>query len=320
MIEVMPKLSICCLAYNHEFFIRKCLDGFMMQKTDFPFEVLIHDDASTDNTPQIIREYQSKYPDIIKPIFQKENQYSKGIWITGIHQLPRAKGKYIAFCEGDDYWTDPYKLQKQVDFLETHPDYSLCCHRYQVFDKEENSLISEVDIYQTLLAENPEGVSFNLEDNFLKYWLTKVFTTVIRRKYINLDVLSKFEHPRDVHLFYYILKSGKGFCMNFVGGVYNKHFGGVYSKTTDKESVNYQVFKDLYKRNLNDGILKKVYRANLLHIINADVLNHEIRLTSSLQKALEPVFIGDGVKTSLLAVCRIFRDRLWRIKNAMNII
>jgi len=120
-----PLVSICCLAYNHEPYIRQCLDGFLMQRTMFSIEVLIHDDASTDRTSEIIREYEVKYPDIIKPIYQKENQYSKGIGVTHVFQFPRAKGKYIAMCEGDDYWIDPLKLQKQVDFLEDNPDYGL---------------------------------------------------------------------------------------------------------------------------------------------------------------------------------------------------
>lgn len=119
----VPLVSICCAAYNHEPYIRQCLDGFVMQRTTFPFEVLIHDDASTDKTADIIREYEKKYPDIIKPIYQKENQYSKGGKISLRFNIPRAKGKYIAFCEGDDYWIDPLKLQKQVDFLEANPDY-----------------------------------------------------------------------------------------------------------------------------------------------------------------------------------------------------
>lgn len=118
-------VSVCCITYNHEPYIRQCLDGFMMQKTTFPFEVLIHDDASTDGTADIIREYEIKYPDIVKPIYQKENQYSKGIAISRTYNYPRAKGKYIALCEGDDYWIDPLKLQKQVDFLEKHPEYVL---------------------------------------------------------------------------------------------------------------------------------------------------------------------------------------------------
>jgi glycosyltransferase involved in cell wall biosynthesis len=114
------KVSILCLTYNHQSFIKHCIDGFLMQKCNFNFEVLIHDDASTDKTAKFINEYKNKFPEIIKPIYQLENQYSKGIKPTFTFNLPRAKGKYIAFCEGDDYWTDPYKLQKQVDFLEAN--------------------------------------------------------------------------------------------------------------------------------------------------------------------------------------------------------
>ena len=122
------KVSILCLAYNHANFIRKCLDGFVMQKTNFPFEVIIHDDASTDGTADIIREYAEKYPDIIKPILQTENQWSRGINIWKTHMWPRISGEYVAVCDGDDYWTDPKKLQRQVDFLDRHLDYSMCFH------------------------------------------------------------------------------------------------------------------------------------------------------------------------------------------------
>ena len=122
----MPMVSICCITYNHENYIKKALDGFLMQKTNFAFEILINDDASTDGTTNIIRSYESKYPDMIKPIYQIENQYSKGIRsIYGFFNFPRAKGKYIAMCEGDDYWIDPNKLQTQVDFLENNEDYGL---------------------------------------------------------------------------------------------------------------------------------------------------------------------------------------------------
>lgn len=120
------KVSVICNVYNHEKYIRDALDGFISQKTDFLFEVLIHDDASTDRSADIIREYQKKYPQIIKPVFQTQNQYSRGGGITRRFQLPRAQGKYLAMCEGDDYWTDPMKLQKQFDFMECHPDYSMC--------------------------------------------------------------------------------------------------------------------------------------------------------------------------------------------------
>ena len=116
-----PIVSICCLTYNHESYIRQCLDGFLMQQCDFDFEVLIHDDASTDGTQKIIKEYHEKFPHIIKPIFQKENQYSKGVGVNRVYNFSRAIGKYIALCEGDDYWTDPLKLQKQVKILDNNP-------------------------------------------------------------------------------------------------------------------------------------------------------------------------------------------------------
>lgn len=121
-------VSICCTAYNHEKYISDAIDSFLMQKTNFEFEILIHDDASTDKTAEIIREYEKKYPSIIKPIYQIENKYSKGIEIVYTYNFTRAKGKYIAMCEGDDYWIDPYKLQKQFEYMENNPECSLCVH------------------------------------------------------------------------------------------------------------------------------------------------------------------------------------------------
>lgn len=129
--EVM--VSICCITYNQQPYIRDALEGFLSQKTDFPWELLIHDDASTDGTAQIIREYADRYPDRIFPILQMVNQYSQGLTnISGTFNFPRARGRYIAMCEGDDYWTDPEKLEKQVAFMEAHPDCSLCFHSARV--------------------------------------------------------------------------------------------------------------------------------------------------------------------------------------------
>lgn len=119
-------VSIRCTTYNHAQYIRQCLDGFVMQKTNFRFEAIVHDDASTDGTDKIILEYAEKYPSIIIPVIEEENQYSKGNGSVTRIVESYMRGKYIAFCEGDDYWTDPYKLQKQVDFLEAHPDYGMC--------------------------------------------------------------------------------------------------------------------------------------------------------------------------------------------------
>ena len=125
-----PLVSICCITYNHQRFIEECIESFLKQKTNFPVEIIIHDDASTDRTTEIIRDYYAKYPALFRPILQKENQYQQGKRrILLSNMVPTAKGEYIAICEGDDYWASPQKLQKQVDFLDQHPGYSLCGHR-----------------------------------------------------------------------------------------------------------------------------------------------------------------------------------------------
>jgi glycosyltransferase involved in cell wall biosynthesis len=129
-------VTIYCIAYNQENYIRQCLNGFVMQKTNFHFEAIVHDDASTDHTADIIQEYTEKYPDIIKPLFETENQFSKHDGSLDRIMAAHMHGKYIAFCEGDDYWTDPLKLQKQVDFLESHLDYSICFHEVMIWNTE----------------------------------------------------------------------------------------------------------------------------------------------------------------------------------------
>ena len=138
-------VSVICNAFNHGKYIRDALNGFVMQKTDFKFEVLVHDDASKDDTADIIREFEAKYPDIIKPIYQTENQYSKNVWITDVYQLSRSKGKYIAICEGDDYWLDPCKLQKQYDALESHPEVDICVHASTLVNAEDGSVSGTVE-------------------------------------------------------------------------------------------------------------------------------------------------------------------------------
>jgi len=134
MPENTIKVSVICTAFNHEKLIRSALDGFVSQKTTFHFEVLVHDDASPDGTAAVIREYAQRYPELIVPIYQTENQHSKGVKITNEILLPMARGQYLAFCEGDDFWTDPHKLQKQVDFLDAHPEHVACVHNSIVRD------------------------------------------------------------------------------------------------------------------------------------------------------------------------------------------
>lgn len=123
-----PMVSVICATYNHQEYIEDALKGFINQITDFPFEVIVHDDASTDKTPEIMKKYEIDYPHIFRMIYQQQNQHSQGKRIMEDIMLPLAKGKYFAFCEGDDYWIDPRKLQKQYDHMEADPDCTLCIH------------------------------------------------------------------------------------------------------------------------------------------------------------------------------------------------
>ena len=172
-----PLVSICCITYNHEKFLEDALEGFLIQKTEFPFEILIHDDASTDQTAKIIREYEAKYPNLIKPVYQTKNQFSKGIKPNLAYNFPRATGKYIALCEGDDFWTDPYKLQKQVNFLEANHEFSGSFHETQqifedgrlgkIYGRDANEILATED---TISALSPFHTSSFIFKNILKEW------------------------------------------------------------------------------------------------------------------------------------------------------
>ena len=132
-----PLVTVRCTVYNHEPYVRDALEGFLLQETTFPFEVIVHDDASTDNSASIVKEYAEKYPHILKPIYQTENQFSKGKdrVKTILDQASNPSSIYWGICEGDDYWTDPLKLQTQVDFMESHPDYSMCAASVDVLQE-----------------------------------------------------------------------------------------------------------------------------------------------------------------------------------------
>jgi|SRR5690625_500422 len=145
--DIKPLVSIRTMAYNHENYIRECLEGVLMQKTTFPVEFLIHDDASTDNTAAIIKEYEKRYPNVIKAYYQTENSYSKNP--KEKRRLRQNfflmfKGKYIALCEGDDYWIDPLKLQKQVSFLEENDEYGLVHTKAKVFNQTTGKMLDDV--------------------------------------------------------------------------------------------------------------------------------------------------------------------------------
>jgi glycosyltransferase involved in cell wall biosynthesis len=182
-------VSISCITYNHSDYIRKAIDGFLMQKTDFRFEILIHDDCSTDGTTEIIKEYERDYPDLIFPIYEQENQFSKGGPIgSAVWNVPRARGKYIALCEGDDYWVDPLKLQKQVDILEEDETLMAVVTNSKVVDKVGNELKAKQD---NVVPYNKEG-RYDLRSFMYKIHHYPTATVCYRRTHVEeIEKMSK---------------------------------------------------------------------------------------------------------------------------------
>lgn len=265
-------VSICSITYNHASYIRQCLDGFLMQKCDFDYEVLIHDDASSDSTVEIIKEYQELYPNIIKPIFQVENQYSQGVRnIQSRYNFSRAKGKYIAMCEGDDYWTDPLKLQKQVAALTKNTNASLCCHAWKVVD-EKGNIISNYEpngFVKPTLSQK----SFSLKE-FIEMWITKTLTVMFRKDLLNVEEIWKYDKPVDKHLYYSLLKVGSGVFINEIMGAYRIHSGGVVSviNSQKKNEIIGKIAKDIYENNANEPYARKMYLRFLQKKIKQNIL------------------------------------------------
>jgi len=252
-------VSINCLAYNHEKTIKQTLEGFLMQKTSFQFEAIIHDDASTDNTKAIIQEYAEKYPNIIKPIFEKENQYSKhdGSLQKIMHNACR--GKYIAYCEGDDYWIDPYKLQKQIDYLENHYDVLYSCCRFYIKDEFNNTFKPAPNKYfDNPLHEKEKEFLFNQDYPFLEQWITLTLTQVIRRDAIDMKFRQQFKYSRDVHLIFNVLSKSKGVCHNFLGGVSRVSQASTFGKhpLSKKLMISYNIYDELYNKT-HSPLIKK---------------------------------------------------------------
>ena len=222
--EKRPKVCIKCITYNHGEFIRETLDGFLMQQTDFPFVAIVHDDASTDNTADIVREYAERYPDIIFPIFETENQYRKpGGPLTKIMQdaIDATGAPYVAMCEGDDYWTSPHKLQLQADFLDTHPDYVMVTHNYSTLIQDNGEIKAGIDY-----PRKDYDLSTYIE---CERWIYQPLTIMYRSTAMEIDKLMQYRDRRDLIFIYHILTHGKGHYFNQELGTYRVHQGGVWS-------------------------------------------------------------------------------------------
>lgn len=252
-----PLVSISCITYNHERYIEDALQGFLRQETDFPFEILIHDDASTDQTVNILREYEVKYPNLIKPIYQKDNQYSRGIKISATYQHPRALGKYIAMCEGDDYWTNPLKLQKQTDYLEKNPDFAICFHNMQIIYESEPQLNRISNVKQKEIT----NINTLARGNY-------IFTaSCIYRKNFSEIPDWFYQCPvGDYPLHLLNAQYGKIKFINEVMGVYRIHEGGVWENANlsyrlEKWAEMLEILKGKFDIKVNEILNNSLYKS-----------------------------------------------------------
>ncbi|HVG14700.1 MAG TPA: glycosyltransferase [Chitinophagaceae bacterium] len=216
--NLQPSVSVMIVTYNHEPYIRQCLEGVMMQQTTFPVDIIVGDDCSTDNTKCIIREFEEKYPGVIQAIYQERNV---GALRNGYEYCyPRLKGKYIAFCEGDDYWTDPLKLQKQVDFLEQHTECVISFHRVNWVNQK-----SEIIKHQKAATEIQ---FYSWQDIFHIHipTLSAVFRNCLKIDYRDMEKVLSL----DAFIFGSISRYGGAANLGFVGANYRIHSGGVFSQ------------------------------------------------------------------------------------------
>ena len=226
------KVTVRCITYNQKDYIRQCLDGFVMQRTNFRFEAIVHDDASTDGTAEIVREYAEKYPDIIKPIFETENQYSKHDGSLGRIMNANTRGKYVAICEGDDYWTDPLKLQKQADFLDANPQCSLTYHACK-------NVFSTPCKVNCITGENVKD--FYSDVDFVIHYPFQTATVMYRKEILDSDLYKKAQAIGcvfgDVLLYFSASRFGTIEGVNEKMSVYRCHEGSVSQHMYDADKL-----------------------------------------------------------------------------------
>lgn len=286
-------VSVCVITYNHCDYIRQCLDGILMQKVDFPIEIIINDDCSTDGTREIIQEYERNHPELFVATYQKENQYSKGIrGMFARFCFPKARGKYIALCEGDDYWTDPLKLQKQVDFLEKNPEYVMCSHRYDFYDQSNNTFY-----YNSDDKSRPYTLEFLLDGG----WLFQPLTVVFRRTGFESSRYSECRYGVDVVLFYFLLQQGPGYYLSDNMAVYRLHNNGVWSAIDgySKMSQEYKVRLAIYEVDSSDNAARFIRTQFIKNVGRKFFLRNFIKVL----RAVIIVYRHFGVKTALKIIC-----------------
>lgn len=271
-------VSICCITYNQEKYIAEALDGFLIQKVDFNYEIIIGDDCSTDGTRNIIEDYCERYPGKIQLLKKDANE---GAVKNILRTLKTAKGKYIAMCDGDDYWTDSRKLQMQVDFMENHPDSSICCHYSRVID-ENGDLV-----YQSTA---PVRMEFTYEDVLLgKKDETRVCTMMMRNsdhlKHISNHDWFYQVYSADTFFKLYVLayQKGKIYVLPEVMAVYRLHREGVWSMIDSKVRKGKMI--DDFNILINNFSYSARYKKELLKIYLMQYFLFDIK-NLKIQKAI----------------------------------
>lgn len=277
-------VSICTLTYNHEDFIRDCIEGILMQETDFAFELLIHDDASTDNTQQIIQEYVCKYPLIIKPIYQNENQHSQGINPSVTYNYPRAHGDYVAWCEGDDYWTDKNKLAIQVQAMQENPQCHLSFHKAMQIDYSDSNIPDEIiGVY----ANKNQIIQF--ED--IIHWYEGMIPTAsclvtqkVKKELLHFQKDRNYLTIGDRYMQFFGARNGGAFYINKTMSVYRIATKSSWTRQIRQnveKQIQYQFsviksYKELnnitsqkYKKEFMFLIAHRIYQLGLIHMQNS---------------------------------------------------
>ncbi len=296
----MPLVSVCVVTYQHKDFIRTCLDGILMQKTTFPFEIIIGEDESTDGTREICREFADRYSDKIRLYLRSRkdviyiNQHPTGRF-NFMENIKSAQGKYIAFCEGDDYWTDEYKLQKQVDFLETNTEYSLCFHNCILKNERENNHTEK------LLHGKLDKSVFTTED-ILGAWFIPTASILFKRENLVLPEWLALVESGDVALLLLLSLSGPFKYLDEVMSVYRLHSSGISNRHTKYKKVLamaylYQCFNIYTNYKYHEKILDAMKFEMHYHIIDEEVKTRvEKAINVKKRKNVKNIFSRVSIK------------------------
>lgn len=294
---------VSCMTYNHAPYIVDAMNGFTMQETNFPFVCAVVDDASTDGEQEVIKGYLNEYFDLEdKNVVRQEetddyvltfarhktnvNCYFAVLYLKYNHWTAKKKkdphlaqwrnnAKYIALCEGDDYWTDSHKLQIQYEYLEKNPQYLFCSHRYKIFEQKRKRLLKEYT-YAYYVGNKDLIIDESL---FLKVWVTQTLTVFLRTDIYDTTyaILNKYSSRRDVYFYYTLLQAGKGIALNREMGVYRWHDGGIAigQKSHQRYRTGFNVYTEILEQNPHDKLLVPKVYYNGIRFMRYSSLNSE---------------------------------------------